>query len=96
MQRLANAHNLSKNKKKKSILYVEDEFELLKTLYITIETIFSHKRYDVQLILIMQLIDITSNRFLTLLTICYQHIKMILLSNSNNEKQSRVLIEIVF
>ena len=95
-QRLANAHNLRKNKKKKSILHAEDEFEFLKTLYTSTETIYFHERYRVQLALIMQLVDITNNRSSTLLTICYQHIKMILLSNFDNKKQSRMLIEIVF
>ena len=95
-QRLANAHNLRKNKKKKFVLHVEDEFEFLKTLYIFTKTTFSHERYRVQLILIMQFVEITSNRFSTLLTFRYQHIKMILLSNFKNEKQLRILIEIVF
>ena len=95
-QRLANAHNLRKNKKKKSVLHTEDEFKLLKTLYISTKTTFSHEQYRVQLTLIMQLTEITSNRPSTLLTICYQHIKMILLSNFKNEEQSRILIEIVF
>ena len=95
-QRFANAHNLRKNKKKKFILHVENEFELLKTLYIFTKTIFSHERYRVQLTLIMQLARIIDNRFSTLLTIRYQHIKMILLSNLDNEEQSRMLIVIVF
>ena len=36
-QRFANAHNLQKDKKKKSISHAKDEFEFLKTLYIFIE-----------------------------------------------------------
>ena len=50
-QRLANAHNLRKDKKKKPILHAEDEFELLKTLYNSTETIFPHELYRVQLAL---------------------------------------------
>ena len=95
-QRLAIAHNLRKKKKKKSVLHVENEFELLKTLYISTKTTFSHERYRVQLTLIMQLAEITDNRLSILLTIRYQHIKMILLSDFDDEKQFRVLIEIVF
>lgn len=52
-KRLTITHNLRKNKKKKFVLHVKDEFELLKTLYIFIETIFFYERYRVQLILIM-------------------------------------------
>lgn len=95
-QRLAIAHNLRKDKKKKLVLHAKDEFELLKTLYIFTKTTFSHERYRVQLVLIMQLVEITSNRSSTLLTIRYRHIKVILLSNPKGEEQSRVLIEIVF
>ena len=44
----------------------------------------------------MQLVEITCNRSSTLLTIHYQHIKVILLSNFDDEEQSRILIEILF
>jgi len=44
----------------------------------------------------MQLVEITSNRSFALLTIRYQHIKIILLKNLDDEEQSQVLIEIVF
>ena len=69
------------------MLHVENEFELLKTLYIFTKTIFSHERYRVQLILIMQFVKIINNRSSTLLIVCYQHIKMILLSDSEDDKQ---------
>ncbi|MCJ1275146.1 hypothetical protein MMC21_002946 [Puttea exsequens] len=39
-QRLANAHDIRKDKKKKPVLLAEDEFELLKTLYTSTETTF--------------------------------------------------------
>jgi len=77
-------------------LYVKDEFELLKTLYISIEITFRHKRYRVQLGKMMQFAKITSNRSNTLLAICYRHIKITLLLDFNDEKQFRMLIEIIF
>jgi len=40
-------YNLRKDKKKKFILYTENEFELLKILYIFIKTIFFYERYRV-------------------------------------------------
>lgn len=95
-QQFAIAHNLRKNKKKKSVLHAKNEFEFLKTLYIFTKTTFFHERYRVQLILIMQFVEITNNRSSILLTIRYQHIKMILLLNFDDEKQFRMLIEIVF
>lgn len=59
--------NLSSNKsiaKRIFVLYVEDEFELLKTSYISTKTTISHERYRVQLILIMQLVA-SNNETLT-------------------------------
>ena len=95
-QRLADAHNLRKDKKKKPVLHAEDEFELLKTLYTSTESIFPHERYRVQLALIMQLAGITGNRPSALLAVCYQHIKVTLLPDPDGGEQPRVLIEIVF
>ena len=95
-QRLAIAHNLRKDKKKKPVLHAEDEFELLKTLYTSTETTFPHERYRIQLALIMQLAGITGNRPSALLAVRYQHIKVTLLEDPNGGEQPRVLIEIVF
>ena len=95
-QRLADAHNLRKDKKKKPVLHAEDEFELLKTLYTSTETTFPHERYRVQLALIMQLAGITGNRPSALLALRYQHIKVTLLPDPKSVEQPRVLIEIVF
>jgi len=44
----------------------------------------------------MQFAKITSNRSNTLLAICYRHIKITLLLDFNDEKQFRMLIEIIF
>ncbi len=95
-QRLAIAHNLRKDKKKKPVLHAEDEFELLKTLYTSTETTFPHERYRVQLALIMQLAGITGNRPAALLAVRYRHIKVTLLPDPEGGEQPRVLIEIVF
>lgn len=95
-QRLAIAHNLRKDKKKKPVLHAEDEFELLKTLYTSTETTFPHERYRVQLALIMQLAGITGNRPSALLAVRYRHIKVTLLPDPEGGEQPRVLIEIVF
>jgi len=95
-QRLANAHSLRKDKKKKPVLHAEDEFELLRTLYTSTETTFPHERYRVQLALIMQLAGITGNRPSALLAVRYQHIKVTLLEDPAGGEQPRVLIEIVF
>lgn len=78
------------------MLHAEDKFELLKTLYTSVETIFPHERYRVQLALIMQLARITDNRPSALLAVRYKHIKVTLLADPDGGEQPRVLIEIVF
>lgn len=95
-QRLTIKHELCTKKKKKLIMRVENEFELLKMLYLFIEMNFNHERHRVQLILIMQLTEITSNWFVALLAICYEHVKITLLSNSQEEEWSQVLVKIAY
>ncbi len=95
-QRLTIKHELCTKKKKKLIMRVENEFELLKMLYLFIEMNFNHERHRVQLILIMQLTEITSNWSVALLAICYEHVKITLLSNSQEEEWSQVLVKIAY
>lgn len=78
-QQLAIKHGLWTEKKKKSIMRAEDEFELLKTLYLSSEVTFNHEWHRVQLALIMQLAGIIGNRPAALLAVCYQHVKVTLL-----------------
>ncbi len=95
-QRLAIQYNLRIKSKKKSIMRAKNEFELLKILFLFSEIIFNYERYRVQLVLIIQLIDITENRSAALLAICYRHVKVTLLSNSNGDEQLRIILKIVY
>lgn len=71
----------------------EDEFELLKTLYLSVEIIFDHERHRVELALIVQLAGITGNRPAALLALTYENVKVtVLLVNG----RPRVLVEITF
>lgn len=74
----------------------EDEFELLKTLYLSAEITFDHERHRPQLALIMQLAGITGNRPSALLGVCYRDIKVSLLPDPNGGRQPRVLIDIEY
>lgn len=74
----------------------EDEFELLKTLFLSSEVTFNHERYRIQLALIMQLAGITGNRPAALLAICYKHVKVTLLPDPNGGERPRVILEIVY
>ena len=95
-QRLAIKHGLRTDKKRKPVLHAEDEFELLKTLYISVEATFSHERYRVQLSAVSQLAGITGNRPGALLAVRYRHIKVTLLPDPDGGEQPRVLMEIIF
>ncbi len=70
-------------KKTKPIMWVEDEFKLLKTLYLSVEMIFDHKRHRVQMALLMQL---ANNRPGLLLGICCSDVKIILLPVPQGEE----------
>jgi len=74
----------------------EDEFELLKTLFLSSEVVFNHERHRIQLALIMQLAGITGNRPAALLAVCYQHVKVTLLPDPNGGERPRVILEIVY
>ena len=95
-QRLAIKHGLRTETKKKPIMRAEDEFELLKTLYLSTEMNFNHERHRVQLALIMQLAGITGNRPAALLAVCYGHVKVTLLPDPQGGERPRVLVEIAY
>lgn len=93
--RLAIKNGLRIEKKKKPIMRAEDEFELLKTLFLSDEIIFDHERHRIQLALIMQLAGITGNRLGALLGVRYKDIKITLLPDPKEGNCPRRLIEIV-
>lgn len=95
-QQLAIKHKLNMEKKKKPIMRAEDEFELLKTLHLSVEMIFDHERHRVQLALLMQLAGITGNRPSALLGVRYNDVKITLLPDPQGGKFPRRLIEIAF
>ena len=84
-----------KKKKKKPIMRAEDEFELLKTLYLSSKIAFNHERHRVQLALIMQPVGTTGNRPAALLAVRYLHVKVTLLPDPHRGERPRVLVEIV-
>lgn len=95
-QQPAIKHRFNMKKKKKPIIQVEDKFELLKILYLSIEIICDHGQHRVLLALLMQLAGITSNWLSALLGIRYNDVKITLLSDPQGGKFPRRLIEIAF
>ncbi|MCJ1343078.1 hypothetical protein MMC31_001269 [Peltigera leucophlebia] len=96
VRQLAIKYGLNMEKKKKPIMRVEDEFELLKTLHLSVEMIFDHERHRVQLALLMQLAGITGNRPGALLGVRYSDVKITLLPDPQGGDFPRRLIEIAF
>lgn len=84
------------DKKPKPIVRAEDEFELLKTLYLSHQIKFHHERHRVQDAAIMQLAGITGNRPSALLAIRYRNIKVTLLPDPYGGERPRIMIEIRF
>ena len=74
----------------------EDEFELLKTLWLSEKIFFDHERHRIALALILQLAGITGNRPGALLALRYRHVKVFLLPDIVGGNHPRVLMEVKF
>ena len=83
-------------KKPKPIMRAEDEFELLKTLWLSDEVVYDHERHRIALALILQLAGITGNRPGALLALRYRHVKVFLLPDATGGDRPRVLMEVKF
>ena len=77
-------------------MQAEDEFELLKTLWLSAEIMFNHEQHHIAFALILQLAGITGNQLGALLALCYKHVKVFLLPDVISKKQPRVLMEVKF
>lgn len=77
---------------------VEDEFELLENPIPLLRDDFQPQAtsHRVQLTLIIQVAEITGNRPIALLAICYQHVKVTLFPDPQGGHRSRVLVKIVY
>ncbi|KAI9893013.1 MAG: hypothetical protein M1814_000897 [Vezdaea aestivalis] len=95
-QRLAQEFELRSEPKPKPIMRSEDEFELLKTLWLSTDMRFDHERHRLELAFILQLAGITGNRPGALLSLKYKDIKVALLRDPNGGQQPRPIIETSF
>ena len=75
---------------------VEDEFELLRTLWGSAEMDMEHERLRVQEALLIQLAGITGNRPEALLSLRYKHVKLFLLRDSSKGELPRRIFELTF
>ena len=74
----------------------KNEFELLKTLWLSEEIIFDHEQHRIALALILQFVGITGNRPGALLALRYRQVKIFLLPDVTGGNQPRVLMEVKF
>lgn len=73
-------------KKKKFFIQAKDEFELFKILHLSVKMIFDYEWHYVQLVLLIQLADITNNQPSVLLGVCYNNVKITLLPDPQGGK----------
>ena len=95
-QRLVEKFRLKTEKKQKSIVRVEDEFELLRTLWVSAEMEMKHERLRVQLALFIQLAGITGNRPDAILSLRYKDVKIFLLRDPKKGEMPRPIFELTF
>ena len=95
-EQLAIKYYLRTEKKPKPIIRAEDEFELLKTLFLSPNVVFNYERHRVQLALIMQLAGITGNRPTALLGVYYKHVKVTLLVDLMGGERPCVMLEVTY
>ncbi|KAF2229835.1 hypothetical protein EV356DRAFT_370059 [Viridothelium virens] len=78
------------------IMRAEDESELLKILWISVEFALEHEWIRTQLALLIQHVSIIGNRLGALLSLRYEHLKVTLLRDSMSSEWLRPLIKLTF
>jgi hypothetical protein len=79
--------------KEKPIMRAEDEFECLKTLWMSREMVFELEVHRISLALLWQLAGITGNRPSALLQLRFQDVSVALLPDPDGSEWPRVMIE---
>ena len=95
-QKLVEEFRLETGKKTKPIVRAEDEFELLRTLWGSVDVIMEHERLRVQEALILVLAGITGNRPEALLSLRWKHVKMALLRDPDGSEWPRPIVDLTF
>ncbi|KAI9763719.1 MAG: hypothetical protein M1839_006317 [Geoglossum umbratile] len=92
LRKLVKKHKLTKGKREKTAMYVEDLVEYLQTNLTTMKKRYTHGRHRIQLALFCQLAGFSGNRPQALLNLRYQDIIVTLLRDPNGGPH-RILIE---
>ncbi|KAI9769856.1 MAG: hypothetical protein M1840_003850 [Geoglossum simile] len=92
LRKLVKKHKLTKGKREKTAMYVEDLVEYLQINLTTTKKRYTHSRHRIQLALFCQLAGFSGNRPQALLNLRYQDIVVTLLRDPNGGPH-RILIE---
>jgi hypothetical protein len=95
LRKLAKKHGLTKEKREKTAMYVEDLAGVLQTNLTTTKKRYTHGRHRIQLALFHHLAAFSGNRPSAVLNLCYRHIVVTLLRHPNGGPH-RILIEFTY
>jgi hypothetical protein len=84
LRKLIKKHKLTKKKREKTVIYIEDLAEYLQGNLTTIKKRFTHGRHHIQLALFCQFAGFSGNRPQALLNLRYRDIIVTLLRDPNS------------
>jgi hypothetical protein len=95
LQKLSKKRSLSRQKREKGVIYVEDLAVIMQTNLTTTKKKYTHGRHRIQLALFLQLAGFSGNRPQAVLSLCYRHIIVTLLRDPNGGPHN-ILIEFTY
>jgi hypothetical protein len=93
LRKLLKKHGLSRQKREKGGIYVEDLAVIMQTNLTTTKKKYTHGRHRIQLALFLQLAGFFGNQLQAILSLCYRHIIVTLLRDPNSGPHN-ILIEL--
>jgi hypothetical protein len=95
LRKLSKKCGLSRQKREKGVIYVEDLAVIMQTNLTTTKKRYTHGRHRIQLALFLQLAGFSGNRPQAVLSLCYRHIIVTLLRHPNGGPHN-ILIEFTY
>jgi hypothetical protein len=95
LRKLSKTCGLSRQKREKGVIYVEDLAVIMQTNLTTTKKKYTHGRHRIQLALFLQLAGFSGNRPQAVLSLCYRHIIVTLLRDPNGGPHN-ILIEFTY
>lgn len=95
LRKLSKKHGLTREKREKGVIYVEDLAVIMQTNLTTTKKKYTHGRHRIQLALFLQLAGFSGNRPQAVLSLCYRHIIVTVLRHPNGGPHN-ILIEFTY